>query len=135
MWGKGQSSSLQEGVSHTYTLRLGQSRNSILYKKKLFLSWEYFNSLCIEYVTWQNLIFFHIRSLILYMYIDWFVYFTKKKKKKPHIVEKIETLLSLSLPYLSSKNNFLFLCFTHYFPSPHREDPWAKIIKFLYNIV
>ena len=32
--GMGQGLSLQEGVSHTYTLKLGQSRNSILYKKK-----------------------------------------------------------------------------------------------------
>ena len=31
--GKGRSSSLQEGASHTYTLRLNQSRNSILYQK------------------------------------------------------------------------------------------------------
>ena len=34
MGGKGQGSSLQEGVSHTYTLRLSQSIDSILYKKK-----------------------------------------------------------------------------------------------------
>ena len=32
MEGKGQSSSIQEGGSHTYTLRLDYSRNSILYK-------------------------------------------------------------------------------------------------------
>ena len=32
--GKGRSSSIQEGVSHTYILRLSQSSNSILYKKK-----------------------------------------------------------------------------------------------------
>ena len=36
LWGvgvKGWGSSLQEGASHTYILRLGYSRNSILYKK------------------------------------------------------------------------------------------------------
>ena len=32
--GKGRSSSLQEGFSHIYTLKLSWSRNSILYKKK-----------------------------------------------------------------------------------------------------
>ena len=32
--GKGWGSSLQEGVSHTYTLKLNQSRISIMYKKK-----------------------------------------------------------------------------------------------------
>ena len=32
--GKGRGSNLQEGASHTYILRLGESRNSILYKKK-----------------------------------------------------------------------------------------------------
>ena len=31
--GEGRSSSLQEGVSHTYTLKLGYSRNYILYQK------------------------------------------------------------------------------------------------------
>ena len=34
MRGKSRDSSLQERASHTYTLRLGQSRNSILYQKK-----------------------------------------------------------------------------------------------------
>ena len=35
MGGKGQGSSLQEGVSHIYKLRLGLSKISILYKKKI----------------------------------------------------------------------------------------------------
>ena len=34
MEGKDWGSSLQEGAPHTYTLRLGYSRNSILYIKK-----------------------------------------------------------------------------------------------------
>ena len=37
MWdvgGKDRDSSFQEGVSHTYTLRLDYSKNSILYQKK-----------------------------------------------------------------------------------------------------
>ena len=33
MGGKGRDSSLKEEASHTYTFRLGYSRNSILYKK------------------------------------------------------------------------------------------------------
>ena len=36
MGGKGQGSSLQDGVSHTYTLRLFYNRISILYLKKKF---------------------------------------------------------------------------------------------------
>ena len=38
VWGvgsKNEDSSLQEGASHTYTLRLDYSRISILYKKKI----------------------------------------------------------------------------------------------------
>ena len=35
--GKDRSLSLQERTSHTYTLKLGQSRNSILYKKSLLI--------------------------------------------------------------------------------------------------
>ena len=35
--GKGQGSSLQERDSHTYTLRLGQNSNSILYKKYIYI--------------------------------------------------------------------------------------------------
>ena len=34
---KGRNSSLQEGVSYTYTLRLDKSKISILYKKKVRL--------------------------------------------------------------------------------------------------
>ena len=34
MGGKGRDSSLKEETSHTYTFRLGYSRNSILYKKR-----------------------------------------------------------------------------------------------------
>ena len=37
MGGKNQSSSPQKGVSHTYTLRLGQSRNSNLYKIYIYI--------------------------------------------------------------------------------------------------
>ena len=41
----------------------------------------------------------------------------------------------LSLPYISplrrqAENPFFSLDFMLYFPSPHREDPWAKAIKF-----
>ena len=39
----------------------------------LFLSWEHFNSFCIECATWQNLILYHIKSLLyiyIYIYID-----------------------------------------------------------------
>ena len=38
MWdvgGKDRDSSFQEGVSHTYTLRLDYSKNSILYQKNI----------------------------------------------------------------------------------------------------
>ena len=33
-------------------------------------TWEYFNSLCIQYNTWKNLILFHIRSLLLFIYLS-----------------------------------------------------------------
>ena len=36
---------LQEGASHTYTLRLGQSKNSILYKKKKVMVCEEYKHL------------------------------------------------------------------------------------------
>ena len=32
-------------------------------------TWEYFNFLCIECATWQNLILSHIRSILIYIYI------------------------------------------------------------------
>ena len=44
--------------------------------------------------------------------------------------------LTLSFLLRSSqvKLPFLSLGFTLYFPSPHREDPWAKIIKFFVTL-
>ena len=47
------------------------------------------------------------------------------------IFSKAATLYSLLLlAFLPSKNIFFSLDFTLYFPSPQKEDPWAKAIKF-----
>ena len=62
------------------------------------------------------------------------------------IFSKTATICALLLGYLSEGGNslllsfllrssqvkisFLSLGFTLYFPSPHKEDPWAKAIKF-----
>ena len=38
--------------------------------------------------------------------------------------------LSFLLPSSQAKISFLSLGFTLYFPSPHKENPWTKVIKF-----
>ena len=68
LWGVGdkdQSSSFQEGASHTYTLRLGQDRNSILYQKYQSRLGSLFQKTLFSY---SLLIFFLILNCFPYFY-------------------------------------------------------------------
>ena len=42
--------------------------------------------------------------------------------------------LSFLLRSSQAKIHFLSLSFTLYFPSPYKEDPWAKVIKFFVTL-
>ena len=63
--GKGRGSSLQEGGSHTFTLRLGYSRNSILYQKHFSLIFTFLFSPTL-YPNVTNLQSIHPFNILLF---------------------------------------------------------------------
>ena len=64
MGSKGLGLSLQERISYTYTLRLGYSRNSILYKKEKEKNRSYFLMSTIFQKKLNIIIYFFINDVV-----------------------------------------------------------------------
>ena len=84
----------------------------------LFLSWEHFNSFCIEYVTWQNLILSYMRSLLLYIYI--YIYILMLEV--PFLLKITAWILVFLAEPPKRTSNFFKICFTNLVWSQKRAN-------------
>ena len=91
---------------------------------------SHIHSLCVLWLKKNLLIFLYSLTHTLFV-------FSRSKSfalSSLAISWKAATLYSLLLMLPPKRKSILFLsfslCFTFYFPSPHKEDPWTKSIKF-----